>query len=219
MKRFFLFAAAVCAVAVSCSKDVEVTSVTLDQTEVSVKVGETCALVATVAPADATDPAVTWTSSDVKVATVAEGVVTGVAAGEATITATAGGKTATCTVTVYKDPIDDIVLKAGSVSYSVNIDAPYGYLTAVEDVSEVASYVEMGMMDSAAQVMAQALYNTKDVKKDATVTKTATDPFFYGLAGGKDITADGTYYITVVAVKEDGDFDNENVVMVTYPAK
>ncbi|GHV79222.1 hypothetical protein AGMMS49944_10130 [Spirochaetia bacterium] len=55
-----------------------------------------------VAPADATNQAVTWISSDTTKATVANGVVTAVAAGTATITVTTtdGSKTATCTVTV-----------------------------------------------------------------------------------------------------------------------
>mgnify|MGYP003294177118 FL=1 len=57
---------------------------------------------ATVAPADATDKSVTWTSDNDAVATVADGVVTAVAEGTATITVTTvdGEFTATCVVTV-----------------------------------------------------------------------------------------------------------------------
>lgn len=77
-------------------------SVTLDQTTLSLTAeGDTATLTATVVPSTAT---VTWTSSDEEVATVAGGVVTPVAEGEATITAsiTVEGTsyTATCTVTV-----------------------------------------------------------------------------------------------------------------------
>ena len=89
---------------------VNVTGITLSQTEAAVTIGgETLTLTATVAPDDATDKTVTWTSSDPTVATVANGVVTAVAAGTATITATATNgtpddttddKTATCTITV-----------------------------------------------------------------------------------------------------------------------
>ncbi|MBR0196153.1 MAG: Ig domain-containing protein, partial [Paludibacteraceae bacterium] len=69
---------------------VNVTGITLSQTEAAMTVGgETLTLTATVAPDDATDKTVTWTSSDPTVATVANGVVTAVAAGTATITATA----------------------------------------------------------------------------------------------------------------------------------
>jgi len=88
---------------------VAVTGVTLSETTASMTVGgETLTLTATVAPDNATDKTVVWTSSDPSVATVADGVVTAVAAGTATITATATNgtddtaddKTATCTITV-----------------------------------------------------------------------------------------------------------------------
>ena len=85
---------------------VAVTSVTLDKTELALTVGDAAVqLTATVAPEDATDKTVTWTSDKPAVATVdATGKVTAVAAGEATITAQAGDKTATCKVTVTKAP-------------------------------------------------------------------------------------------------------------------
>ena len=79
-----------------------VTSVTLDKTELALTVGDAAVqLKATVAPDNATDKTVTWTSDKPAVATVdATGKVTAVAGGEATITAKAGDKTATCKVTV-----------------------------------------------------------------------------------------------------------------------
>lgn len=57
-------------------------------------------MTATVLPENATDKTVTWETSNTEVATVANGVVTAVAKGEATITAKAGEKSATCKVTV-----------------------------------------------------------------------------------------------------------------------
>ena len=51
-------------------------------------------------PDDATDKSVTWTSSDPTVAAVSDGKITALSAGKATITATAGGKSAACVVTV-----------------------------------------------------------------------------------------------------------------------
>lgn len=81
--------------------DVPVESVSLDKTELKLAKGGNAKLTATVNPADATDKTVTWTTSDNKVATVAaDGTVTAVGEGTAVITATAGGKTAQCTVTV-----------------------------------------------------------------------------------------------------------------------
>ena len=82
-------------------KIVAVTGIKLDKTELALSVGGVGTLKATVAPEDATDKTIIWTSSNTSVATVdANGNVTGVAAGTATITAQAGDKTATCVVTV-----------------------------------------------------------------------------------------------------------------------
>lgn len=80
--------------------DVAVTEVKFTSTVTEVTAGETITLKAEVLPADATNKTVTWTSSDNTVATVKDGVVTGVKAGETTITASAGGKNATVKVTV-----------------------------------------------------------------------------------------------------------------------
>ena len=81
---------------------VHATGVTLDKTLASVKQGKTITLTATVEPADAVNKNVTWSSNDASVATVNNGVVTGVATGNAKITVTTedGSHTASCTVTV-----------------------------------------------------------------------------------------------------------------------
>ena len=65
----------------------------------SVNVGDTTTLTATLSPSGATGT-IDWASSDESVATVANGVVTGVSAGTATITATCDGFSDTCEVTV-----------------------------------------------------------------------------------------------------------------------
>ncbi|MGN0824064.1 MAG: Ig domain-containing protein, partial [Candidatus Coproplasma sp.] len=83
---------------------IAVTGVSLDKTAVTLKMGATvtATLVATVAPSNATNKNVTWSSSDTAVATVANGVVTALKDGTATITVTTadGNHTATCAVTV-----------------------------------------------------------------------------------------------------------------------
>jgi uncharacterized protein YjdB len=79
-----------------------VTGVTLNKTSLSLTVGGSETLTADVRPADAANRAVTWNTSDGAVAGVANGKVTAVKAGTATITVTTadGGKQASCTVTV-----------------------------------------------------------------------------------------------------------------------
>ena len=90
---------ATCTIAVK-AKVIAVTGITLDKTTAELTEGETITLVATVAPDNATDKTVIWTTSDETIATVANGVVTSVKAGTATITAKVGDKTATCTIAV-----------------------------------------------------------------------------------------------------------------------
>lgn len=82
---------------------VAVTGVSLNKASTSLTVGASETLTATVAPANATNQAVTWSSDNTAVATVNQnGLVTAVAAGTATITVKTadGNKTAKCTVTV-----------------------------------------------------------------------------------------------------------------------
>lgn len=77
-----------------------VASISVDPTTLSLTVGETGTITPTVLPDDATDPSVTWESSDPDKASVVDGVVTAIAEGTVTITATAGDKSATCEVTI-----------------------------------------------------------------------------------------------------------------------
>ncbi len=82
--------------------DTAVTSVTLNRSALSLEVGKTGKLSATVLPASAADKSITWSSSKTDVASVSlDGTVTAKKAGTALITATAtNGKSASCTVTV-----------------------------------------------------------------------------------------------------------------------
>lgn len=110
MNRFFttVLCGAAALLMASCGKEKEkeekviaVTSVSISQSAVEMKIGETVQLKATVLPADATDKHITWTSSKQSVAIVtSDGLVSALAEGSSTITATSGGKTAQCEVTV-----------------------------------------------------------------------------------------------------------------------
>ncbi len=104
-----------CAVTVN-KKVIPVTSVTLDKTTLTLEEGQSGTLTATVAPDNATDKSLTWSSSDPAVASVNEaGVVTALKAGTATIKATANdgsGKYGECAVTVNKKviPVTSVTL-------------------------------------------------------------------------------------------------------------
>lgn len=82
------------------AQEVPVQSVSLSAVTMTLNEGESKTLTATVLPANATDRAVVWSVLPAGFATVTNGVVTGIKAGNCTVTATAGGKSASCTVTV-----------------------------------------------------------------------------------------------------------------------
>lgn len=79
---------------------VAVSSVSLNKSTLSLTVGGSETLTATVLPSNATDKTVTWTVSPSGYATVLGGRVTASKAGSCTVTASAGGKNASCAVTV-----------------------------------------------------------------------------------------------------------------------
>ena len=87
--------------AVTVVKAVPITNVTLNKSEMTIKVKDSAKLEAGFEPLNTTDDTtVTWHSSNTNVATVENGKVVGKSVGTATITATIAGYTAMCTVTV-----------------------------------------------------------------------------------------------------------------------
>ena len=115
MKRFCIVAALLSLLA-SCQQkeivtpqEVPVTKVTLNVTEAQMHVGDDLTLVATVKPDNATNKQVEWKSSNYDIVNVdGAGQVSAMAEGSAKITASCGGKKATCTITVVPDstPVD-----------------------------------------------------------------------------------------------------------------
>ena len=103
---------ATCTVTVKAATE-PVTSVTLNKTSLTLTIGETQTLKATVNPSNATNKSVTWSSDNTSIATVSSsGSVTAKAEGTAIVSVTTddGGKTATCTITVQKYKAIDLGL-------------------------------------------------------------------------------------------------------------
>ncbi len=90
-------------------KAIAVSEVRLDKTELTLYEGDEETLTASVLPEDATDKTITWTSSDKSIASIESGKVKAVGKGTAKITASAGGKSASCNIEVLR-PVSGISL-------------------------------------------------------------------------------------------------------------
>jgi hypothetical protein len=118
-----------------CEKGIDVTSVGLSETSISLAMGETTTLVATVVPSIADYSAIKWISSDPSVATVSEGRVQVHKAGTALITASAGGVTSgICTVTVRSS--GEIAAEPSDEGSEAEVEAVTGDETETEAESE-----------------------------------------------------------------------------------
>ncbi len=83
-------------------KNISVTGVSLNKSSITISLNNSETLTATISPSNASNKNVTWTSNDTSIATVNNGVVTGIGLGNTTITVTTedGNKTASCSVEV-----------------------------------------------------------------------------------------------------------------------
>ena len=127
-QKLFLFFAVLCVgmtsiVFYSCDENLMRTEISLNRTSLTLSIGESETLIASVTPIDAE---VTWTSSNYSKVTVdANGIVTAIAAGEATIIAEAGGKTASCRITVKNEPISVTSISLDKTNLTLSKGASY----------------------------------------------------------------------------------------------
>ena len=153
-----------------------VTSVTLNKTSLTLNVGKTSTLTATVGPSDANNKTVKWTTSDSSVATVSSaGEVKGVKRGTATITATAAdgsGKKATCSVTV-KQPVTSLTLNKTALTLNNGKTAT---LTATVGPSNANNKTVKWTTSNSAVATVSSTGVVKGLKRGtATITATAAD--------------------------------------------
>lgn len=165
------------------------TAIAIDDTA-SVLVDATKTLAVTTTPADADELTYTWTSSNPEVATVANGVVTGVAAGTAKITVTAGELTASCDVTVTAEakPITaldisetTLELEEGETGTLTSTTTPADTTDEIEWISsntKVATVVDgkvTAIAEGTATITVQVKGNDK-ISASCEVTVTAKAP-------------------------------------------
>ena len=116
---------------------IAVSKVSLNAENKSLNIGQSFTLNATILPSNASNKNVTWKSNNTGVATVDNGVVTAVSAGEATITVTTedGGLTASCVVTVNAQSIDAWTV----LIYMCGSDLESDNQLATSDITEMLS--------------------------------------------------------------------------------
>ena len=150
-----------------------VTGVSVTPAQATIRVGNTTTIKAIVTPDDATEKAVTWTSSDDTVATVdSNGVVTGVKVGTATITATTidGSFAATCEVNVNRKHSSGSSSGGGGGSsvakYGVTIsDSKNGAVTASAAKAETGDKVILTPKADEGYVLDKITAKDKDGKE------------------------------------------------------
>jgi uncharacterized protein YjdB/poly(3-hydroxybutyrate) depolymerase len=136
------------------SISIPVTGVIMSPTTISAGVNSTSQLTAIVAPENATNKGITWSSGNTSIATVStSGLVMGKSVGSATITATTsdGDKTATCLVTVYKSDFSKSEAEEALLS-GININNNHtGYSGSgfVAQFNAVGQYVQFSIPDAA----------------------------------------------------------------------
>lgn len=119
-------------------KEIVATSVRMSQDVAEMLVDETVQLYVSITPSDAKDRPVIWASSKKSVATVSEtGLVTAVAAGESTITATVDGLSSSCRVTVEKGevPVASVSLDRESLALNKGESATLKATVLPEDAT------------------------------------------------------------------------------------
>jgi uncharacterized protein YjdB len=154
---------ATCTVSVSGSP-VSVTGVSLNKSTTTIAAGGTEILRATITPANATNQDLEWSSNNTSVATVTDGIITGKAAGTATITVTVGDKTAECVVTVIGTQTPGgLAAYLGMLSSLINHDVAV-VVTSTSEFSTIktalnnspSKYVKLHLIGSVASISSSA---------------------------------------------------------------
>ncbi len=174
-------------------------SIILNKTEATLKATETLDLVATILPETITDKSVTWISSNEAIATVdANGKVTAVAVGKATITATAAsGISVECAITVVETPAGGIIIDKDALGIT-------------------GDNLEMRVGD----VKAIKVTVTPEATTDKAVTYSSENPAVASVDENGNVTALnlGTTTITIVAKSNPDVKSTINVTVVATPA-
>ena len=155
---------------------VAVTGVSLKSTT-GLVVGGTETLVPAITPSNATNKSVTWSSSNANVATVANGLVTAVATGTATITVKTvdGNKTAACTVNVSATAVAVTGVSLNKSSTSLNVGGAETLVPAITPSNATNQNVTWTSSNTSTATVSDGGLVTAVAAGTATITVTTVD--------------------------------------------
>ena len=205
-------------------KSIAVTSVSLNKNATTLMVGDTETLTATVAPDNATNKNVSWSSSDATVASVENGTITAKKEGTATITVTTddGGKTATCEVTVQPATapmasLSTTVLAFGDVKVGADVIKTFtvtpSNLTGILTISCDNNKYTVSPTSIAQNVTAETEITVTARATDVNDNMTGTITISGGGITSQTVALSATPYVeaTVSLVGANGTYTSENV--------
>lgn len=183
-------------------KDITVTSIRISHRTAEMQVGETLQLTANILPSNATNKTVIWASSKQSVATVSGGgLVTAVAEGYSTITASCGGKAETCVLTVNKGRVEVL---------SVSLNYNEANLKKGETISLVAV---VNPSDASDQTVMWKSTNDEVVEVDQNgkaLAKSGGVGVIIAKAGSKEASC----FVTVIVPVTSIEFEESSITMV-----
>lgn len=162
----------------------EVQSISLNYTSLTINIGSTRQLTATISPSSASGNAITWTSSNELVATVSNGLVYALNIGSTTITAEAGGRTAKCDIVVSSVSVTGISVSPSSATMTVG-DTRYVYATISPSNATNSNY--------------------KWITSDSSIASVTSSGYVSARSSGK---------ATITAISEDGGYSDSCIITV-----
>ena len=218
---------------------IPVTGVTLSPASATISAGSTLQLSATVVPTNATNKTVNWTTSDASVATVSSsGLVTAVAAGPATITATTqdAAKIATSLITVSQsitttlNPSADAYVFGGATSTNYGADISLLVKKGTSSAFFRKSFVKFDLTTagftniqsakvrlyaSTVAAFSVAAYQTTDSWTETGITYT-TAPATGTLIKTVSVTTAGTWYEWDVTAYVQSQYSGDKIVSLVF---
>jgi len=197
------------------TETIECTGISLDNTSITFTTKDSQTLTATVEPTDTTE-SIEWSSSDTAIATVVNGVVTPKSSGTATITATCGSQTATCSIDTtsvnFSDgtsggtdtPSDDTPTDDNSKTYNLNLsgkDTVAGQIILISNDDFIKKYTKLHVNGN---VLIHAKLNNKNALTKNDIDNGNVGAIVVGIYSNKYISLAKGYS---VVINDDGSAD------------